>query len=501
MTVAELSVGTSATRYDILGRLAAGGMAEIYLARARALAGVERHLVIKRILPQYARDPYFVAMFLDEARLAAQLQHPNVAQVFDIGRLGDSYFMALEYVHGCNGRELLTAAALRGEQLPIGDVLTIGAGAAAGLHHAHEKRGGDGRLLGIVHRDVSPANLMLSYEGSVKLVDFGIAKAQHREAGATGVGSVKGKVSYMSPEQCTGNPLDRRSDVFSLGVVLFELLTGTRLFRTSSEFETMTSIVYRDAPPPSKARPGLPAELDALVGKALARDVEARFQTAGELLRALEEAAARTGHPLSTSALGHTLGRLVGTRPEPWSLATPAAAPRISVMSEVVAEPSDSDLATSPNLPRIDPDAAAEVDAVLRSSMELPSLMPAASMAMTASPSMAALAASAAFEPVTKATVPGRGAAVVGGTRRGAAPAPARPVDTTPRVRESASVPAEARRSGHTSSPPAVSGALASASPMRPSDPVLERRPRRWPLLLLVLTVVGAGVAAFLMLR
>jgi serine/threonine protein kinase len=328
--------GTASTRYEILGRLAEGGMAEIFLAKSVGMAGFERHVVLKRVLPERARDQGFVAMFLDEARLAAQLHHPNIAQVYDIGKLGDSYFFTMEYVHGENVRELLGRLATQRRQLAIGDALTIIGGAAAGLHHAHERKGTDRKPLGIVHRDVSPSNLIVSYEGSVKVVDFGIAKANLRNAADTRTGSVKGKVAYMSPEQCKGKELDRRSDVFALGIVLWELCTGQRLFKYETDFDTMSAIVYQDPPAPSHLRPGVPAEVDRIVATALAKDPARRFATAQEMLEAIETASVRTGHPMSTTALGRTIRSVCGERPEPWVLLreeSPAQAP-ITVTGE-----------------------------------------------------------------------------------------------------------------------------------------------------------------------
>jgi eukaryotic-like serine/threonine-protein kinase len=205
VSAAAAEVGSTANRYEILARLAAGGMAEIFLARGVSTTGVERFCVLKRILRDRANDLHFVRMFLDEARLAAQLGHPNVAQVYDIGKLGDSYFFTMEYVHGETVRALVARAATLQREVPLGVVLTVMAGAAAGLHHAHERLGFDGRPLGIVHRDVSPSNLMVSYEGAVKVVDFGVAKAENRIQ-ETKSGTVKGKISYLSPEQCRGAP-------------------------------------------------------------------------------------------------------------------------------------------------------------------------------------------------------------------------------------------------------------------------------------------------------
>ena len=292
-------------------------MAEIFLARGESVAGVERYCVLKRILRDRATDVHFVRMFLDEARLASQLQHANIAQVYDIGKLGDSYFFTMEYVHGETVRALLHRAQGLRRKLPINCVLTIAAGTAAGLHHAHARLGFDGRALGIVHRDVSPSNLMVSYEGGVKVVDFGVAKAADRTQ-ETKSGTVKGKISYLSPEQCRGKWVDRRSDLFSLGICFWEMLTTERLFKRASDFENMNAIVTEITPPPSSRRPDVPPEVDELVLRLLAKSPDDRFQTADELVDALEGVAARTSTVLSASVLGRFVRELFGQRPEPW---------------------------------------------------------------------------------------------------------------------------------------------------------------------------------------
>ena len=313
----EPEVGSAANNYEILAKLATGGMAEIFLARGASATGVERYVVLKRILRSRAHDQAFVRMFLDEARLAAQLQHPNIAQVYDIGKLGESYFFTMEYVHGETVRALLQRSHALRTPIPIGSVLVVIAGAAAGLHHAHERIGLDGTPLGIVHRDVSPSNLIVSYEGSVKLVDFGVAKAAHRSQ-ETRSGTVKGKISYLSPEQCRGAPIDRRSDLFSLGIVLWEMLTTERLFKRDSDFNAMAAIVSETVPPPSTRRPEIPPELDALSLRLLAKDPAERFQTADEVHEAIETVAVRLGTALSGAALARYLRELFGQRPEPW---------------------------------------------------------------------------------------------------------------------------------------------------------------------------------------
>jgi serine/threonine protein kinase len=310
-------VGATANRYQILGKLAAGGMAEIFLARGASATGLVRYCVLKRILRERSRDAEFVRMFLDEARLAAQLQHPNIAQVYDLGMLGDSYFFTMEYVHGETVRSLLHRALSRQRSLPLACVLTVIAGAAGGLHHAHDRMSNDGRRLGIVHRDVSPSNLMVSYEGNVKILDFGVAKAADRGV-ETKSGTVKGKISYLSPEQCRGERVDRRSDLFSLGIVMWEMLAGARLYRRASDFENMTAIVHEAPRPPSSRRSEVPRAVDDIVMRLLAKSVAERFQTAGEVVEAIENASMRAGTILSTSALSRLIHDLFGARAEPW---------------------------------------------------------------------------------------------------------------------------------------------------------------------------------------
>ncbi|HEY5951962.1 MAG TPA: serine/threonine-protein kinase [Kofleriaceae bacterium] len=345
MTRAPAEVGNAANSYEILAKLAMGGMAEIFLARGASTAGVERYVVLKRVLRHRASDVHFVEMFLDEARLAAQLQHPNIAQVYDIGKLGDSYFFTMEYVHGETVRTLLARSHGLRRHIPISSVLSIIAGAAAGLQHAHERKGFDGRHLGIVHRDVSPSNLMVGYEGTVKVVDFGVAKAAHRST-ETQSGTVKGKISYMSPEQCKGAEIDRRSDLFSLGIVMWEVLTTEKLFRRTSDFEAMQAIVHDEVPPPSQLRPDVPPELDHIVGRLLAKDPAQRFQTADELHEAIEHAAVRTGSALSAASLGRYMRELFGQRPEPWIELQ--AAEQHPEPFTVTSEPIPANLALSP---------------------------------------------------------------------------------------------------------------------------------------------------------
>ncbi len=310
---APLRVG----RYEVITHLATGGMAQIYLARQSGLGSFERHVVLKTILRERASDQRFVTMFLDEAKLAATLNHQNVAQVYEVDQADGAYFMAMEYVHGENARAILETALRRNWTIPLELAVMIISGSAAGLHHAHERRGKQGQPLNIVHRDVSPANIMVGYDGSVKVLDFGIAKAEERATKTVG-GTIKGKYGYMSPEQCKGKTIDRRSDIFALGICLYELTTLRRAFKGNDDFETMKRIVSGDVVLPSIAVPGYPRELEAIVLTAMANDPQARFQTAQELIEALDAFAVRAKLTGSNAAMGRFMSQLFGSKKEPW---------------------------------------------------------------------------------------------------------------------------------------------------------------------------------------
>jgi serine/threonine protein kinase len=316
VTGGDVARGTS-NRYELLARLAEGGMAEIFLARAGGIAGFERYVVLKRIHPERGDDPQWVSMFLDEARLAAQLTHPNIAQVFDIGELDDSYFYTMEYVHGEDALAVQSRLAALNTPMPIGVALAIAHGALQGLAYAHDRCSLDGKPLGIVHRDVSPSNVMVTYEGVVKVLDFGVAKARTR-SNETQVGTIMGKVAYLSPEQCRARPLDRRSDIFSLGIMLYELLTQHRPFKRNTDHETIHAIVKFAPPPPIEVNPSLPPALDALVMRMLAKDPAERFESAAALIDAIEALADDLKLSLAPRELKRFMRELFGMRPEPW---------------------------------------------------------------------------------------------------------------------------------------------------------------------------------------
>jgi|GEM_PF-2257938 len=270
-------------KYELITRLAAGGMAEIFLARTRSIQGFEKYLVIKKILRNRTNDPEFVRMFLDEARVAATLDHPNIVQIYDVGSVDSEYFIAMEYLRGHNLIEIVRAGAKLGyAKPPLEHVLSVMSGVCAGLHHAHEKRDYQGRAMEIVHRDVTPQNVVVSFDGAVKVVDFGIAKAATREV-ETLAGTLKGKIGYMSPEQCRGLAVDRRSDVFACGIILYELTTGKRLYHERSDFETLKKIIEGPVPSPRDILPFYPAALNAIVVRCLQKEADDRYQSARDL--------------------------------------------------------------------------------------------------------------------------------------------------------------------------------------------------------------------------
>ena len=298
-------------KYTLIRKLAVGGMAELFLAIQRSVAGFEKLIVIKRILPSMNQDRAFIDMFLHEARIAATLSHPSIVQIFDVGQVDGTYFIAMEHVHGEDLRSIVRQMRKKGvNEFPLEHAISIILGMCAGLAYAHEKRDLDGSALNIVHRDISPQNVVVTFSGDVKIVDFGIAKSDVRLYAETRSGRLKGKVPYMSPEQAQGDHVDWRSDIFAVGVMLFELTTGKRLFKGASEYETLKLICDRDYPRPSDVREGYPRDLEEIVMGALSKDRASRYQSAREMQQALEEFARRERIPVSTIALHHFMQSL-----------------------------------------------------------------------------------------------------------------------------------------------------------------------------------------------
>ncbi len=286
-------------------------MAEIYLAESAQMHGFRKKVVIKRILPQFANDPVYVDMFLDEARLVAQLNHPSIIQVFDIGEESDGVFFTMEYVEGRDLADILGTCYKKKRQLSLEEVLAIAVPMAEALHHAHELCDDHGEYVNLVHRDVTPSNVIVTNEGRVKLLDFGVAKSKTQLRATTGV-SLKGKFGYMAPEQCQGLALDRRSDIFSFGVVLWELFAGKRLFPGGNEPSVLMRIMDGNFPAPTSVRPDLPKRLDQICLRALAIDRDDRYLTLNDLLSDLDEFRRDNGVVTTSRTLSSLITALFG---------------------------------------------------------------------------------------------------------------------------------------------------------------------------------------------
>ncbi|MFL5346169.1 MAG: serine/threonine protein kinase [Hyalangium sp.] len=298
-------------KYELLRKIASGGMGQVFLARERG--AVERLVVLKLILPHLAEDEEFLSMFLEEARLVARLQHPNLVTILDLLEVEGRHCLAMEYVQGDDVRRLDKQARLKGKLLPAGLVLRIISEAASGLDYAHKARDAQGQPLRLVHRDVSPQNILVGFDGAVKIIDFGVAKA----AGSgqqTATGVLKGKYPYMSPEQASGQAIDGRSDQFALGVVMWELLTGRRLFKGETDMMTLRLVKDCQVPPPSQLNPKLPPGLDAVVLRALSPTPDKRYPDCGALRLALEDYIIQLRLAASTAHLSGYLRELYADR-------------------------------------------------------------------------------------------------------------------------------------------------------------------------------------------
>ncbi len=277
MAAAQLSEPIQFGKYTLFELIGRGGMAEVYKARIQGPAGFERTFVVKRILPHLSSDPTFIKMFVEEAKLSARLAHPNIVHIFELGAVEGEYFISMEYIRGHDLSETMRAIwKTMGPPRPE-LVAYIGREACRGLAYAHSLTDDNGRPLGMVHRDISPSNVMLSYEGAVKLLDFGIAKALGDAPETTKTGTMKGKYAYMAPEQTEGENVDNRSDIFACGIVLHEVLTGRRLFKGANDVQTIERVRRCEVPRPSLQNPAVPPALDAIILKALARNPADRW--------------------------------------------------------------------------------------------------------------------------------------------------------------------------------------------------------------------------------
>ncbi|HSM14490.1 MAG TPA: TonB family protein [Thermoanaerobaculia bacterium] len=317
-------------QYTLLERIAVGGMAEVWKARMRGVEGFQKTVAIKKILPHLTDSSDFVTMFIDEAKLAAQLNHTNIIHIYDLGKIGDDYYIAMEFVDGRDLRTILNTAREKSQPLPLGISLLVASKLASALDHAHRMKDFEGRPLEIVHRDVSPQNVLISFEGEVKLCDFGIVKAVSK-ASKTQMGALKGKLQYMSPEQAWGRPVDARSDIFSLGSLLFEMLTGRRLFAGDSEMSVLDAVREGRIQAPRDLDPRLPLEVNALVLKALAKEPGDRFETAGEMQKQLDAILSSLKPAPSQHEIAEYVHRLFGAAahaPSAVAEAAPAATPK-----------------------------------------------------------------------------------------------------------------------------------------------------------------------------
>jgi serine/threonine protein kinase len=279
-------VGERFGKYLLVGEIAAGGMAELFLAVHKGLEGVIKVVVIKRVLPQLGHDSGFVRMFIDEARLAARLDHPNIVRTYEFGEVDGQYFTAMEFLPGEDLFKVLNKLSFSRQLLPINAAVWIASQICTALHFAHQLTDTDGNPLNLVHRDINPANVIITYGGEVKIIDFGVAKSNASRQTLTG--TIKGKIAYMPPEQVLGHPPDQRADTFSAGVVLWEMLTGRPLFLRDNEAATLYAIMKAPIPPASKYRPDVPPQLDAIIDRALSRSPADRYATADEMASVLD---------------------------------------------------------------------------------------------------------------------------------------------------------------------------------------------------------------------
>ncbi len=301
--------GTTFGQYVLEEHVATGGMAQVYKARMLGLEGFQKTVAIKRILPHLTSNEEFVKMFVDEAKLAAQLNHPNIIHIYDLGKIDRSYFIAMEHIEGRDLRVILDRCRSRSVPVPVPLALYISILLASALDYAHKKRDFDNRDLGLVHRDVSPQNVLISSVGDIKLCDFGIAKAASK-ASHTRAGALKGKLQYMSPEQAWGKDIDHRSDVFSLGLVTYEMLTAQKVFSGDSELSILEQVRNPKVASPSTVVPGIPAEVDRIVQKALNPERAGRYQSALDFQRDCEAVLKSHGWEPDTTALVGFIGEL-----------------------------------------------------------------------------------------------------------------------------------------------------------------------------------------------
>jgi serine/threonine-protein kinase len=297
-------------RYRVIKRLASGGMAEVFVAESAGIEGFRKQVAIKRVLPQLSKKEQFIAMFLDEARLSAHLSHSNVVSVFDIGVGDGTYFIVMEYVDGADLKAVMDHHKKLSMPVPVEQAVYTATRICQGLAYAHELRDRENRPLAIIHRDITPANVLITRYGEVKIVDFGLAKASSQLA-ASDAGVIKGKFGYLAPETVMEQPVDQRVDIFAVGIILWEMLTGKRLFLGDTDFQTVRLVRDAKIPPLPSINRDVPPELDELVRRALARDPAQRYQSAHDLGRDLTRFLFRFGRPVGDDDIAELIGRVV----------------------------------------------------------------------------------------------------------------------------------------------------------------------------------------------
>jgi serine/threonine protein kinase/Tfp pilus assembly protein PilF len=296
-------------KYILVERLATGGMAQLYRAKILGVQGFEKLIAIKMILPHLAKEHELVSSFIDEAKLAALLNHQNIVQIYDFGSMEDSYFISMEYLFGKDLRAIATKSKEKNVPVSLEHALYIMSRVCSGLDYAHKLKDFQGKPLDIIHRDISPQNIFVTYEGDVKILDFGIAKAASQST-ITQYGMIKGKVAYMSPEQAAGKSIDRRSDLFSTGILLYELVTGNRMFTGDSTMQILAKVREAEFKPPESITPGLPEKVFSILKRALAKEPEQRYPSCGEMLRDLEECMVELSLRPTTGGLAHYMKEL-----------------------------------------------------------------------------------------------------------------------------------------------------------------------------------------------
>lgn len=356
LPVAPASMPTHLGRYEVRAKLADGGMATLYLGRLHGPAGFERPVALKVIKEQYLANKEFVSMFLDEAKIVARVSHPNVVQLYELGSQEDRLFIAMELLIGQSLWNVWQACRERQACLRLDLIAWIGARVGEGLHHAHELTDQSGKSIELVHRDVNASNIFLTYDGHVKLIDFGLVKATNRVS-RTAEGIVKGKVAYLSPEQATGKEIDRRTDIFALGTTLWELTTDRRLFKAKTDVDTLKAIKDAHIPDPTKLVAGYPPELWKCLKRALAKDPNDRYATVEEFARDLDSCSRLEGRTVSASTLAEVLRALFGRERErqmAWinEVSTKTKEEPVSVPNPFEAERSFADMAPATAAPK-----------------------------------------------------------------------------------------------------------------------------------------------------